>query len=89
MGSVSHEDGPYAVFNTAVSAATAGAYEGPFARLGGGPDAVAKAIEKAITASRPKTRYRVTASARVLLTQRALLPDRAWDRVVGTSFPRP
>ena len=88
-GSVSHEDGPYAVFNTAVSAATAGAYEGPFGKLGGGPDAVAKAIEKAITARRPKTRYRVTASARVFLTQRALLPDRAWDRVVGTSFPRP
>jgi NAD(P)-dependent dehydrogenase (short-subunit alcohol dehydrogenase family) len=89
VGSVSHEDGPYAVFNTAVSAATAGAYEGPFGKLGGGPDAVAKAIEKAITASRPKTRYRVTASARVFLTQRALLPDRAWDRIVGTSFPRP
>ena len=89
VGSVAHEDGPYAVFNTAVSAATAGAYEGPFGKLGGGPDAVAKAIEKAITARRPKTRYRVTASARVFLTQRALLPDRAWDRVVGTSFPRP
>ncbi len=89
VGSVSHEDGPYAVFNTAVSAATAGAYEGPFGRLGGGPDAVAKVIEKAITARRPKTRYRVTASARVFLTQRALLPDRAWDRVVGSSFPRP
>ena len=89
VGSVSHEDGPYAVFNTAVSAATAGAYEGPFGKLGGGPDAVAKAIEKAITARRPKTRYRVTASARLLLTQRALLPDRAWDRVVGSSFPRP
>ncbi len=89
VGSVSHEDGPYAVFNTAVSAATAGAYEGPFGKLGGAPDAVAKAIEKAITARRPKTRYRVTASARVFLTQRALLPDRAWDRVVGTSFPRP
>jgi NAD(P)-dependent dehydrogenase (short-subunit alcohol dehydrogenase family) len=89
VGSVSHEDGPYAVFNTAVSAATAGAYEGPVGKLGGGPDAVAKAIEKAITARRPKTRYRVTASARLLLTQRALLPDRAWDRVVGSSFPRP
>jgi NAD(P)-dependent dehydrogenase (short-subunit alcohol dehydrogenase family) len=89
VASVSHEDGPYAVFNTAVSAATAGAYEGPVGKLGGGPDAVAKAIEKAITARRPKTRYRVTASARLLLTQRALLPDRAWDRVVGSSFPRP
>src|SRR5688572_6827977 len=89
VDSVSHEDGPYAEFNTAVSAATAGAYEGPFGKLGGGPDDVAKAIEKAITARRPRPRYPVTLSARVFMTQRALLPDRAWDRLVGTSFPRP
>jgi NAD(P)-dependent dehydrogenase (short-subunit alcohol dehydrogenase family) len=89
VGSVSHEDGPYAEFNTAVSAATAGAYEGPLGRLGGGPEAVAKAIEKAITAKRPRARYPVTASARILMTQRKLLPDRAWDAVVATSFPRP
>jgi hypothetical protein len=25
----------------------------------------------------------------VFMTQRRLLPDRAWDAVVGTSFPRP
>jgi NAD(P)-dependent dehydrogenase (short-subunit alcohol dehydrogenase family) len=89
VGSVSHEDGPYAEFNTAVAAATAGAYEGPLGRLGGGPEAVAKAIEKAITAKRPRARYPVTASARVLMTQRKLLPDRAWDAVVASSFPRP
>ena len=89
VGSVSNEDGPYAEFNTAVSAATAGAYEGPLGRLGGGPEAVAKAIEKAIIAKRPRARYPVTASARVLMTQRKLLPDRAWDAVVASSFPRP
>jgi NAD(P)-dependent dehydrogenase (short-subunit alcohol dehydrogenase family) len=89
VGSVSQDEGPYAEFNTAVSAATAGAYEGPIGRLGGGPEAVAKAIEKALTADRPRTRYPVTASARLLLAQRALLPDRAWDAVVSSSFPRP
>jgi NADP-dependent 3-hydroxy acid dehydrogenase YdfG len=89
VATVRHEDGPYADFNTAVAAATAGAYDGPLARLGAGPEAVAKVIEKAITARRPRTRYKVTASARILMGQRALLPDRAWDRVVGTSFPRP
>jgi hypothetical protein len=31
----------------------------------------------------------VTASARVLLTQRRLLPDRAWDRVMSAAFRRP
>jgi NAD(P)-dependent dehydrogenase (short-subunit alcohol dehydrogenase family) len=89
VGSVAQEAGPYAEFNRAVSAATAGAYDGPFGRLGGGPEVVAKAIEKAITARRPRPRYPVTLSARVFMTQRALLPDRAWDRVVETSFPRP
>ena len=86
---IEEEDGPYAKFNTAVAANTARVYEGSLSKLGAGPEAVARAIEKAITASRPKTRYPVTLSARVLLAQRALLPDRAWDRVVGTSFPRP
>jgi NAD(P)-dependent dehydrogenase (short-subunit alcohol dehydrogenase family) len=89
VGSVPHEDGPYAEFNTAVSAATAGAYRGPFGKLGGGPEAVAEAIAKALDAKRPRARYRVTASARVFMTQRRLLPDRAWDAVVATSFPRP
>jgi NAD(P)-dependent dehydrogenase (short-subunit alcohol dehydrogenase family) len=89
VGSVPTRDGPYAKFNTAVAANTAGAYEGPLSKLGAGPDAVAKAIEKAITARRPRTRYPVTASARFFMAQHTLLPDRAWDRVVGTSFPRP
>jgi hypothetical protein len=50
---------------------------------------VARAIEKALSTRRPRTRYPVTASARLLLAQRALLPDRLWDAAVGTSFPRP
>jgi NADP-dependent 3-hydroxy acid dehydrogenase YdfG len=89
VGSIVQEEGPYASFNSAVAASTAGAYDGPLGKLGGGPDAVAKAIERAITARRPRTRYPVTLSARLLLTQHAVLPDRAWDAVVSTSFPRP
>ncbi len=83
------EEGPYGEFNAAVAAATARVYDGPLGRLGAGPEAVAKVIERALTADRPRTRYKVTASARVLMAQRSLLPDRAWDAVVGTSFPRP
>ena len=89
-GSVAQEDeGPYAAFNTAVATATAEVYEGPLKRFGAGPEAVAKVIERAITAKKPRTRYKVTPSARILMAQRSLLPDRAWDRVVGTSFPQP
>jgi NADP-dependent 3-hydroxy acid dehydrogenase YdfG len=83
------EDGPYAKFNAAVAKTTAEAYEGPLAKLGGEPDAVAKVVERAITARRPRTRYKVTASARLAMANRALLPDRGWDAFVGTQFPRP
>jgi NAD(P)-dependent dehydrogenase (short-subunit alcohol dehydrogenase family) len=88
-GSVSAGDGPYAEFNAAVAEANATAPDGPLGKLGGEPDDVAKVIEAAIAARRPRSRYRVTASARVLLTQRRLLPDRAWDRVMSAAFRRP
>jgi NAD(P)-dependent dehydrogenase (short-subunit alcohol dehydrogenase family) len=89
MSDVPSDDGPYAKFNAAVAATTANAYAGPMRHLGAGPGAVARTIEKAISKRRPRARYAVTASAHVLLAQHAILPDRAWDAVVGTSFPRP
>ena len=83
-------DGPYAKFNAAVAESTKSVYEeGPLARLGGGPETVAHAVEKAITARRPKTRYKVTPSARMILTTRRLLPDRAWDSFLRSQFPQP
>ena len=82
-------DDPYASFNAAVGAATAGIYEGPMARLGGGPDAVAKVIERAIASDNPKPRYKVTVSARLGIAQRRLLPDRAWDAILRSQFPSP
>jgi NAD(P)-dependent dehydrogenase (short-subunit alcohol dehydrogenase family) len=82
-------DDPYSGFNAAVGEATAGVYEGPLARLGGGPETVARVIERAITARRPRPRYLVTPSARLALAQRRLLPDRAWDAFMRTQFPTP
>src|SRR4051794_9564393 len=77
------DDGPYSNFNRAVSAATASAYEqGPIGRLGGPPEAVARKIEKAITARRPRARYPVTPSARAVMVPHALLPDSGWDAVM-------
>jgi NAD(P)-dependent dehydrogenase (short-subunit alcohol dehydrogenase family) len=90
VGGVPAGDGPYAAFNAAVGESTQGVYEsGPLGKLGGGPEAVAKAIEKAITARRPKARYRVTASAHLLINQRKLMTDRMWDAMVRTQFPQP
>jgi NAD(P)-dependent dehydrogenase (short-subunit alcohol dehydrogenase family) len=84
------EDGPYAAFNAAVAGSTRSVYErGPLARLGGGPETVARTIERAITAKAPKIRYRVTPSARLLVGQRALMTDGMWDRMLATQFPRP
>ncbi len=83
------DEGPYGKFNHHVGKMTVGAYEGPLAKLGGGPDAVAKVIDKAISSSRPRPRYTVTPSARLSIAQRKLVTDRAWDRLMRTQYPTP
>jgi NAD(P)-dependent dehydrogenase (short-subunit alcohol dehydrogenase family) len=84
------DPGPYAEFNRAVAAATAGVYErGPVGRLGGPPEAVARRIEQAISARRPRARYTVTPSARVLISARAVLRDAGWDAMLRRQFPQP
>jgi NAD(P)-dependent dehydrogenase (short-subunit alcohol dehydrogenase family) len=83
------DEDAYARFNSAVAKVTAGAYDGPLGKLGGGPETVARAIEKAITARRPRTRYLVTPSAKLAVGQRRLSTDRMWDRIVSTNYPRP
>ena len=89
IGDQTANDGPYTEFNRALARQTTAVYEGPLARLGGGPDAVAKAIAKAITSKRPRARYPVTPSARIVMTQRRLMPDRLWDAFMTTQFPQP
>ena len=83
-------DGPYADFNAKVGAVTAGIYESRLAGLvGGGPDAVAEVIRKAIKSKHPKARYTVTPSATLGILQRQLTPDRLWDLMMRTQFPVP
>ncbi|MBV9466818.1 MAG: SDR family NAD(P)-dependent oxidoreductase [Solirubrobacterales bacterium] len=81
--------GPYSQFNRQVARITEEAYEGTLARLGAGPQAVAETIATALSAKRPKPRYPVTASARLLINQRRLMPDRAWDLAMRRQFPTP
>jgi NAD(P)-dependent dehydrogenase (short-subunit alcohol dehydrogenase family) len=88
-GSVGDTAGPYADFNRKVASATEGAYHGPMAKLGGAPDAVAEVIAGALKSDRPKTRYPVTPSARLIIGLRRLLPDRVWDLAMRAQFPVP
>lgn len=80
---------PYARFNATVGAVTEGAYKGPLRLLGGGPDRVAKAIEKALRRRRAPSRVVVTPSARMAIPARRLLPDAAWDAAMRRQFPTP
>jgi NAD(P)-dependent dehydrogenase (short-subunit alcohol dehydrogenase family) len=91
VGSMDNEDdGPYAGFDEAVVRATTENYEkGPISRLAGEPEAVAQAIEQAISARSPRSRYAVTPSAHLLIGLRRLLPDGAWDATLRTTYPQP
>jgi NAD(P)-dependent dehydrogenase (short-subunit alcohol dehydrogenase family) len=82
------DDGPYAQFNRRVAEITARAYRGPMAALGGAPEAVAKTIARALGARRPRARYPVTPSARLMIGRR-LAPDRLWDLLMRLQFPQP
>jgi len=87
--SVAAGQSPYASFNATLAQKVREAYEGPMAMLAAGPEAVAAVIEKAITSSRPRARYPVTAAARVLMRLRRWLPDRAFDAFLATQFKPP
>ncbi len=80
---------PYKEFNTKLAAMTAGVYEGPMRHLGGGPDVVAKAIQKAISRRKAPSRMLLTPSAHLTVLQRKLLPDKLWDAMLRTQMPEP
>ena len=81
-------DGPYAEFNQGVARVVAGAYSDK-ARGMGTSEGVARVIERAVSARRPRTRYVYPAMGRALITARRLLPDRAFDLVLRTRYPAP
>ncbi len=89
LPAVDAED-PYRAFHEHVAKATVESYEkGALAKLAGEPIDVARTIEKAITAAKPRARYTVSGSAKLLLSQRALLSDSAWDGFLRSNFPSP
>jgi NAD(P)-dependent dehydrogenase (short-subunit alcohol dehydrogenase family) len=86
IGACARPDSPYAEFNGVVARKIREAYDGPMARLAAPPEVVAAVIEKAISARRPKTRYPITAFARILMGLRRWLPDSAFDAMLRTQY---
>ena len=62
------------------------AMEGDFQKGRRPPEAVARVIVDAIESTRPRTRYRVTPMARLLIPLRPLLPDRLVDWLMRRSL---
>jgi NAD(P)-dependent dehydrogenase (short-subunit alcohol dehydrogenase family) len=54
--------------------------------LSSSPEGTGKAIARAATAGRPRTRYAVGLGARPIILLRRLLPDRVYDRLVQLTF---
>ena len=50
------------------------------------PEAIANVIARAATARRPRTRYLAGRGARVIISARQLLPDRAFDMVISNGY---
>jgi NAD(P)-dependent dehydrogenase (short-subunit alcohol dehydrogenase family) len=77
-------DGPYGKLTASARAATTRSYKSRM--IATGPDAVARVIERAVTARRPRTRYVITATARFMIHTRRLLGARAFDAVLRQQF---
>jgi NAD(P)-dependent dehydrogenase (short-subunit alcohol dehydrogenase family) len=79
-------EGPYGRYHDAVAKADAETDE---SFLAGKPEQVAKTVERALIASRPHPRYRVTPVARVLPVLRGALGDRGFDAFLRTQIKPP
>ncbi|NJP33399.1 oxidoreductase [Micromonospora thermarum] len=76
--------GPYRRMVTAVDETMARSYESRL--LAVTPDAVARVIERAVTARRPRTRYVVTAAAWAMVHTRRLFGARVFDAINRLQF---
>lgn len=78
------DNGAYASLNKAVERQMAASYGSRL--LSAGPEAVAAAVERAVTAGRPRTRYVVTPAAVALVHMRRLLGGRVFDAYLRRQF---
>jgi NAD(P)-dependent dehydrogenase (short-subunit alcohol dehydrogenase family) len=83
------EHDPYAALTRAVSERLRGAHEGLLGLAAGPPELVARIIERAITAPRPRTRYVVPTASLAFVSAYRWLPDRVWDALMRRLYPVP
>ncbi|MDZ5447331.1 hypothetical protein U2F26_32280 [Micromonospora sp. 4G57] len=84
LGAGSDPTGPYRTMVAAVDAVMAKSYRNR--ALSATPETVARVIERAVTARRPRTRYLVTAAAWAMVHTRRLLGARVFDAVNRLQF---
>lgn len=82
-------DGPYAVFEESVVRQLRGAHRGLLRLAASRPQAVARIIERATSAHRPRTRYVVPATSWLFAAAGRALPSRAWDALMGRMLTAP
>ncbi|WP_410813922.1 oxidoreductase [Micromonospora sp. 067-2] len=84
LGAAADPAGPYRPMVATVDAVMARSYANRL--LSATPETVARVIERAVTARRPRTRYLVTAAAWAMVHTRRLLGARAFDTVNRLQF---
>jgi len=89
VGTIDHQEGPYAEFRQRLGERLAGAYDGRRRNLASSADDVATVIVRAATVRRPRARYLVGPVARALVVSRRVLPDRAFDALIRSQYPTP
>jgi short-subunit dehydrogenase len=76
-GPISERENPYSVFLKEAS----GSVE-RFRRFAGAPDDIARLVERALTAAKPKIRYAAPAHAHLFLALKWLIPDWLTERIL-------
>ncbi len=81
--------GPYAAFRRGVAERNAATYDNPSGRGTSSAEDVADVILSAVEARRPRARYLVGVTSRVLVWGHQVLPTPIWDAMLRRSYPTP
>lgn len=89
MEAIDTEGSPYAELKLAVARRLRGAHGGLLGLAAGRPEDVARVIERALTATRPRARYIVPPISGLFVALRRCTPDRLWDACMRRFYPSP